>query len=87
MLERRTQPTTIYKVKAHAKIDENEQANQLAKKNTKKKHRFASKSCAFAYTTPYYFRKTHGLVQESNITKALSNVLKHTSPKMTVKTS
>ena len=38
MLKRRTQPTTIYKVKAHTKIDGNEQAYQLAKDGTKKRN-------------------------------------------------
>jgi len=44
MLKNRTQPTTIYKVKAHTNIDGNEQADQLAKQGAKKKYRFAAKS-------------------------------------------
>jgi surface antigen len=57
MLKNRTQPTTIYKVKAHAKIDGNEQADQLAKQGTKKRYRFAAKTYEYAHTTPYYFQK------------------------------
>ena len=57
MLKSRTQPTTIYKVKAHANIDGNEQADQLAKDGTKKEYRFATKPYEFAHTTPYYFQK------------------------------
>ena len=57
MLKRRTQPTTICKVKAHINIDGNEQTYQLAKLGTKKRYRFASKPYAFAHTTPYYFQK------------------------------
>jgi hypothetical protein len=57
MLKQRTQPTTIYKVKAHTNIEGNEQADQLAKAGTKKKYSFASKSYEFAHTTPYFFHK------------------------------
>ena len=57
MLKNRTQPTTIYKVKAHINIDGNEQADQLAKLGTKKRYSFATKAYEFAHTTPYYFQK------------------------------
>ncbi len=58
MLKRRAQLTTIYKVKAHTKIDGNEQAYQLAKDGTKKRdYQFATKPYEFAHTTPYYFQK------------------------------
>ena len=57
MIKIRTQPTTIYKVKAHINIKGNEQADTLAKNGTKKIYRFASKSYEFAHTTPYYFHK------------------------------
>jgi hypothetical protein len=58
MINKRTQPTTIYKVKAHAKINGNEQAYQLAKDGTKKRnYQFAAKPHKFAHTTPYYFQK------------------------------
>jgi hypothetical protein len=56
-LKSRTQPTTIYKVKAHTNIDENEQTYQLAKHGAKKRYKFAAKSYEFAHTTPYYFQK------------------------------
>jgi hypothetical protein len=57
MLQRRTQPTTIYKVKAHININGNEQSDTLAKTGTKKSYKFASKPHEFAHTTPYYFHK------------------------------
>ena len=57
MLKSRTQLTTIHKVKAHTNIVGNEQTDQLAKQGTKKRYRFAVKSCEFAHTTPYYFQK------------------------------
>jgi hypothetical protein len=57
MLKTRTQPTTIYKVKAHINIEGNEQADALAKNGTKKIYRFASKPHEFVHTTPYYFQK------------------------------
>lgn len=53
----RTQPTTFYKVKAHIKIDENEQANTLAKIGAKKRYSIASKTYQHAHTTPFYFHK------------------------------
>jgi len=57
MLKNRTQPTTIYKVKAHININGNEQADQLAKNGAKKRYRFAAKSYEFAHTTPFFFQK------------------------------
>ena len=57
MLKNRTQPTTIYKVKAHINIEGNEQADGFAKNGTKNLNKFASKSYEFAHTTPYYFQK------------------------------
>jgi hypothetical protein len=58
MLKKRTQPTTIYKVEAHAKINGNEQADKLAKDATKKRdYKFAAKPHEFAHTTPYHFQK------------------------------
>jgi hypothetical protein len=57
MLQKCTQPTTIYKVKAHINIEGNEQADALAKSGIKKLYKFASKPYEFAHTTPYYFHK------------------------------
>ena len=58
MLKKQTQPTTIYKVKAHNKINGNEHADQLAKKGTMKRdYQFAVNPHEFAHTTPYYFQK------------------------------
>jgi ribonuclease HI len=57
MLKKRTQPTTISKVKAHTNIEGNEQADQLAKSGAKKRYRFATKSYEFAHTTPFFFQK------------------------------
>jgi len=60
MIKKRTQPTTIYKVKAHAKIGRNEQANQLAKEGTKKR----DYEPAYKPHTPHHTtsKKTHGPV-------------------------
>ena len=57
MLKKRTQTTTIYKVKAHTNIEGNEQADALAKNGIKKQYKFTSKPHEFAHTTPYYFQK------------------------------
>ena len=57
MLKNRTQPTTIYKVKAHTNIAGNERADQLAKIGAKKTYRFANKIYEFAHTTSFYYQK------------------------------
>jgi hypothetical protein len=57
MLKKRTQLTTISKVKAHTNIEGNEQADLLAKSGAKKRYRFATKSYEFAHTTPLFFQK------------------------------
>jgi hypothetical protein len=57
MLKKRTQPTTISKVKAHINIEGNEQVDLLAKNGAKKRYRFATKSYEFAHTTPFFFQK------------------------------
>ena len=38
MLQRRTQPTTMYKIRAHANIEGNEKADKLAKEGREKGH-------------------------------------------------
>ena len=57
LLQNRTQPTTLYKVRAHANIDGNEQANKLAKEGNLKSHSNAHMPHKFAHSTPYYFQK------------------------------
>jgi ribonuclease HI len=57
MLKKRTQLTTLHKVKTHINIDGNEQAGQLAKNGAKKRYKFANKSYEFAHTTPFFFQK------------------------------
>ena len=85
MLKKRTQPTTIYKVKTHTNINGNEQADQLAKNGAKKQYRFGTKSYEFAHTTPFFSKKTHGPDQIRDPTKALSDASKHTSLNTTAK--
>ena len=55
-LIQRTQPTTLYKVRAHANITGNEEADTLAKEGTLKEHSNASQPHEFAPSTPYYIR-------------------------------
>ena len=57
MLQRRTQPTTMYKVRTHANIEGNEKANKLAKKEREKGHYDAINPHKFAHATPYYYQK------------------------------
>ena len=52
-----TQPTTLYKVRAHASITGNEEANTLAKEGTSKEHLNASQPHEFAHSTPYYYQR------------------------------
>jgi len=57
MLQSQTQPTTIYKIKAHINIKGNKQEDILTKNGTTKDYKFASKPYEFAYTTPFYYQK------------------------------
>jgi ribonuclease HI len=41
LLQNRTQPITLYKVRAHVNIDGNEQANKLAKEGLELEHKIA----------------------------------------------
>ena len=57
MLQSRTQPTTLHKVKAHTNISGNEQADKLAKMGYKLDHRDAVTTYEHAHPTPYYLRR------------------------------
>ena len=56
-LAQRTQPTTLYKVRAHTNIKGNEEADTLAKEGTSKEHYNASQPHEFAHSTPYYYQR------------------------------
>ena len=57
LLRQRTQPTTLYKVQAHANIKGNEKADELAKEGREKGHFDAINPHEFAHFTPYYYQK------------------------------
>jgi hypothetical protein len=57
MLQTRTQTTTLHKVKAHANISGNEQADKLAKLGCTLDHRNAIEIYEHAHPTPYYLQK------------------------------
>jgi hypothetical protein len=57
ILKKRTQLTTISKVKAHTDIEGNEQADLLANNGAKMRYKYATKSYEFAHTTPFFFQK------------------------------
>ena len=57
LLQQRTQSTTLYKVRAHANIEGNEKANELAKEGREKEHIDAINPHKFAYSTPCYYQK------------------------------
>ena len=56
-LQQRTQPTTLYKVQAHATIVGIEKADELAKEGREKGHIDAMNPHEFAHSTPYYYQK------------------------------
>ena len=57
MLQSRTQPTSLHKVKAHSNITGNEIVDTLAKNGRHKPHFLPTELHEFAYSTPYYFHK------------------------------
>ena len=57
MLYNRTQFITLHKVRAHANIEGNEKANELAKLGRVKDHREAKHPYEHAHATPFYFQK------------------------------
>ena len=57
ILQSQTQPTSLYKVKAHSNITGNEIVDTLAKNGRHKPHSLPSKAHEFAYSIPYYFHK------------------------------
>jgi ribonuclease HI len=56
-LQNRSQPVTLYKVRAHVNIDGNEQAYKLAKEGLDLAHRSATHPYEHAHATPYYYQK------------------------------
>ena len=57
LLQQRIQPTTLYKVHAHANIARNEKADKLAKDGREKEHIDATNPHEFVHSTPYYYQK------------------------------
>jgi hypothetical protein len=57
LLQNRTQPITLYKVRAHVNIDGNEQADKLAKEGLELKHMIVIHSYEHAHATPYYYQR------------------------------
>ena len=57
LLQQRTQPTTLYKVRAHANLEGNEKVEKLAKGGREKEHTDAINPQEFAHSTPYYYQK------------------------------
>ena len=57
LLQNRSQPITLYKVRAHVNIDGNEQADKLAKEGLDLTHRNAIHPYEHAHATPYYYQK------------------------------
>ena len=57
ILQKRTQPITLYKVRAHVNIDGNKKADKLAKEGLELEHRIATHSYEHAHAIPYYHQK------------------------------
>jgi len=57
LLQKRSQPITLYKVRSHVNIDGNEQADKLAKEGLNLNHRCAIHPYEHAHATPYYYQK------------------------------
>ena len=57
MLQRKTQPTTMYKIRVHANIEGNEKADKLANEGREKGHYDAINPHEFAHATPCFFQR------------------------------
>ena len=57
MLQSRTQPTSLHKVKAHSNITGNEIVDTHSKNGRHKHHLLPTEPHEFAHSTPYYFQK------------------------------
>ena len=57
LLQNRSQPITLYKVRAHVNIDGNEQANKLAKEGQDLTHRSSTHPYEHAHATLYYYQR------------------------------
>ena len=57
----RTQPTTVYKVRAYANITGNEEVDTLVKEGTSKKNSNTSQPHEFAHSTLYYYQRGNWL--------------------------
>ena len=75
LLQQRTKPTTLYKVRAHANIESNEKADKLAKEGRKKEHTDAINPHKFAHSTPYYYQKDWWHSMDETPDKALIRIL------------
>ena len=72
----RPQPTTLYKVRAHANMIGNGVADTLAKEGTLKEHSNASQPHEFAHSTPYYYQRDECPSMGTTLTKDLVDTLK-----------
>ena len=69
-LQQRTQPTTLYKVQAHANIEGNEKADELVQKGRQKEHTNAINPHEFAHSTPYCYQKDSWHSMDETLDKA-----------------
>ena len=83
MLQIRTQITTLHKVRAHANISGNEQADKLDKLGCTLDHQNAIEIHEHAHPTPYYLQKTGGTQCKIHQIKALFVILENTFLNMT----
>ena len=83
LLQQRTQPTTLYNVRAHANIEGNEKADELAKEGREKEHTDAINPHEFAHSIPYYYQKDWWHSMDEMPDKGQSDSLKNISLNMT----
>jgi hypothetical protein len=57
LLQNCSQPITLYKFRTHVNIDNNKQADKLAKEGLDLAHRSATHPYEHAHATPYYYQK------------------------------
>ena len=82
LLQNRSQPITLYKIRAHINIDGNKQTNKLAKEGLGLPHQNAIHPFEHAHAIPYYYQKDEWPSMIDTLDKGLVRFLEKTNHKI-----